>query len=251
MRFVRVIVHRLPAAAVVLCVPAFAGAAHAESGLDLAEVVVTATRRTTLLRETPETIQVLSSDTLSALGVNDSDDYFRLVHNLWQSDSFGPGSKRYAIRGINSGGEPLVVVYYDDIPSIGSPGQTLDPGGSQADVKLWDVERIEVLKGPQGTLYGNGSMGGTIRIISKKPDLAEFQVAGEAGIQTTKSGDESYFAKGVLNAPLVKDRLAVRLAAYNFDNGGYIDDVYLGEKNANDEHTWGGRLGRAYPGFCG
>lgn len=243
MRSVHVVVHGTRIAAAVACVLTSAGSAHAQSAMDVEEVIVTATRRTTLLRDTPETIQVLSADALNALGVNDSSDYFRMVPNLSQSDNFGPGSKRYAIRGINSGGEPLVVVYYDDIPSIGSPGQTLDPGGSQADVKLWDVERIEVLKGPQGTLYGNGSMGGTIRIISRKPDLGEFQVGGEAGVQTTKSGDESYFAKGVLNAPVIKDKLAVRLTAYNFDNGGYIDDVYLGEKNANDEHTWGGRLG--------
>lgn len=243
MRSVRMTVDRVLVAAAFVSGPAISGTAHAQSAQGLEEVVVTATRRATLLRDTPETIQVLSSEAISSLGINDSADYFRMVPNLSQSDNFGPGSKRYAIRGVNSGGEPLVVVYYDDIPSIGSPGQTLDPGGSQADIKLWDVERIEVLKGPQGTLYGNGSMGGTIRIISKKPDLTKFGVGAEVGVQTTRSGDEGYFTKGVLNLPLVQDKLAARLTAYKYDIGGYIDDVYLGEKNANDEHTWGGRLG--------
>lgn len=120
-----------------------------------------------------------------------------MVPNLSQSDKFRSGQQ--ALRdsrhqfGWRTTGRRLLRRHPVDWQSR----YTLDPGGSQADVKLWDVERIEALKGPQGTLYGNGSMGGTIRIISEKPDLSEFGVAGEAGVQTTRSGDESYFAKGV------------------------------------------------------
>ncbi len=216
-------------------------AAHAEK-MVLEEVLVTATKRATLLQDTSESIQALSSQMLNDIGVSDFNDYFRLVPNLSQSNNVGPGNKRYAVRGLSSGGEPLVGVYYDEAPAIGSPGETLDPGASQPDIKLWDVERIEILKGPQGTLYGNGSMGGTIRIITNKPDATGFDYAVKGDVGTIKSGGQEYNANAMVNIPLIEDQLAIRLTGYYVKNDGFIDDVLLGGKDVNDEETKGGRF---------
>src|SRR3984885_5396091 len=142
-------------------------AAHAEdAAASPAEVVVTATKRETALLDTPISMTVLGSDVLQAVNADDFADYERLVPGLTAIDS-GPGEKRYALRGLQSAGEPEVALYYDEIPISGLPGSSLDTGDSQPDLKLFDMDRIEVLRGPQGTLYGNGSMGGAIRILSK------------------------------------------------------------------------------------
>ena len=94
--------------------------------------------------------------------------------------------------------------------SAGLPGATLDTGDDQPDLKLWDVDRIEVLYGPQGTLYGNGSMGGAIRIISKRPDLTSFAAATEAEGGVTDGGAPSWGVSGMANLPL--PRTALRYA---------------------------------------
>lgn len=206
------------------------------------EVVITATKRETLLQKTSESLQVLTDDVMANRGVVDFESYFLSVPSLSQSDSRGPGNRRYAIRGVQSAGEPLVGVYLDDIPLLGSPGESLDPGGSQPDLKLWDIERVEILKGPQGTLYGNGSGGGSIRVITKKPDASEFDAAARVSYADVSHGGINQSYSGMLNVPLITDQLAVRLSAYTYDNDGYIDEIYLGKDDANTEETEGGRL---------
>ena len=149
---------------------------------DLEEVMVTATRRPTLPMRTPVSMTVLGSNTLAAVNVDSFGDFATLVPGLTATD-LGPGQKRYALRGLQSAGEPEVSLYYDEIPISGLPGPSLDTGDSQPDLKLWDVDRVEVLRGPQGTLYGNGSIGGAIRIISRRPVLDRTEAAVEASAQ--------------------------------------------------------------------
>lgn len=206
------------------------------------EVVVTATKRETLLQKTSESLQVLTDDVMTNRGIVDFESYFLSVPSLSQSDSRGPGNRRYAIRGVQSAGEPLVGVYLDDIPLLGSPGESLDPGGSQPDLKLWDIERVEILKGPQGTLYGNGSGGGSIRVITKKPDASEFDAGVRLSVADIDHGGLNKSLSGMLNLPVITDELAIRLSAYTYDNEGYIDEVYLDKDDANTEETEGGRL---------
>ncbi|WP_293373207.1 Plug domain-containing protein, partial [Phenylobacterium sp.] len=150
--------------------------AWAQSATDVETLVVTAAKRETKLLETPMSIVVVDHATLQATNADTFADVARLVPQLTYTDS-GPGNKRYALRGLQSAGEPEVALYYDEIPISGLPGGSLDTGDSQPDIKLWDVDRVEVLLGPQGTLYGNGSMGGAIRIISKRPVLDSFEAA--------------------------------------------------------------------------
>lgn len=216
------------------------GSSSADTVLE--EVIVTATKRATVLQDTSESIQALTASDLSEIGANDFIDYFRLVPNLSQSENLGPGNARYAVRGISSAGEPLVAVYFDESPTLGSPGDNLDAGGSQPDIKLWDIERIEVLKGPQGTLYGSGSMGGTIRVISNKPDASAVDFAVQGGFESIESGGEGFTGNAMVNLPIIEDQLAIRLTGYHHNIDGYLDEAVLGDNDTNDEETTGGRF---------
>jgi iron complex outermembrane recepter protein len=221
--------------------------AWADSGSD-EEVIVTATKRATPELDTPISLTVLSGKWLEEHGAGDFNDFSRLVPGLTAIDS-GPGQKRYALRGLQSAGEPEVALYYDEIPISGLPGGSLDTGDSQPDLKLWDIDRIEVLRGPQGTLYGNGSMGGAIRIISRRPVLNVWQIDAAAESGVTSGGGPSWHAAGTLNVPLVTDRLALRVATYERREGGWIDDIHapqialpqIDRNGLNWEHTWGSR----------
>jgi outer membrane receptor protein involved in Fe transport len=224
-------------------------AAEADDSSLLDEVVVTATRRPTLLRETPVSITALTSEALRAVNADAFADFATLVPGLTAIDT-GPGQKRYALRGLQSAGEPEVALYYDEIPISGLPGASLDTGDSQPDIKLWDVERVEVIRGPQGTLYGNGSIGGAIRVISRRPVLDRAEAAAEGSAAVTAYGSPSARVNGMLNIPLIAGHLAVRLATYLRREGGWLDneprsDITLrqiGGDDRNWEHTWGGRL---------
>jgi iron complex outermembrane recepter protein len=236
-----------------LALPLLAGlvasnAAQSQDVSTLQEVVVTATRRPTLLLKTPISMTVIGADVLKMINADDFSDIEALVPGLTAIDS-GPGEKRYALRGLQSAGEPEVALYYDDIPISGLPGSSLDTGDSQPDLKLWDIDRIEVLRGPEGTLYGNGSLGGAIRIISKRPDLEQFSAETELTGGVTQGGAPSSGVSTLVNIPLIAGRLAVRLDGYYRRNGGWIDNLYrsdirlpqLDTRNLNWEHTIGGR----------
>ncbi len=176
---------KIPLAIALFCLPgAVLAAAESDEGASLDEVLVTATRRETKLLDTPISMTVIGTDTLRAIDADGFSDFARLVPGLTVIDS-GPSDKRYSLRGLQSAGEPEVGLYYDDIPITGLPGGALDTGDRQPDIKLWDIDRIEVLRGPQGTLYGDGSMGGTLRIISKRPVLDSFQAATQVAGATT------------------------------------------------------------------
>jgi iron complex outermembrane receptor protein len=228
-------------------------AALGQDSSGLETVVVTATKRPTLLLDTPMNITVINSATLAATNADDFDDFSKLVPGLSDTDA-GPGNKRYALRGLQSAGEPEVALYYDEIPIAGLPGGSLDTGDSQPDLKLWDVDRIEVLRGPQGTLYGNGSMGGAIRIMSKRPELDTFDTAFQSSVAGTQGGSPSGGLSGMVNVPVISDKLAFRLAVYYRYEGGWIDDQpqsnialpQIDQNNINWERTWGGRASMSY-----
>lgn len=213
-----------------------------------AEVVVTATKRETRVQDTALSMTVVGQSALQTSGADDFADFALLVPGLTAIDS-GPGNKRYALRGLQSPGEPEVALYYDEVPISGLPGGSLDTGASQPDFKLWDVERIEVLRGPQGTLYGNGAEGGAIRILSHRPDLERIEAVVEAGGSVTAGGGGAHRANALLNVPIVPGRFAVRIALYDRHDGGWIDDharddidlPQIDQRNLNEEQTRGGR----------
>lgn len=208
---------------------------------ELQEVVVTATRRETSVQQTPMSIDALTSQTLRETDVTHVNDFLLQVPNLSAADN-GPGNKRYAIRNIQAAGEPEVGLYYDEIPVAGLSGENNDTGAQQPDLNLFDVDRVEVLRGPQGTLYGAGSMGGTLRLISKRPDLEHF--AGE--VQGTSAdinhGGNDWDGDAMVNVPIIESKLGARLVGFYHHDGGYIDEVRLGTRNANSVEDYGGRF---------
>ncbi len=209
----------LLAATMLVCVaPAFASAGEtADEGLET--IIVTASRREQSLSDTPQAISVISSsimDGLKASGVQDIAGYTPGVDLQY----FGPGRSRVTVRGISPDeqtGSGTVSYYIDEI-AITASSQVAQP-----DVYLYDTQRVEFLRGPQGTLYGEGAMGGTIRVITNAPDLNEFGGSARVSGFTVKDGDNGYTGDIALNVPLIKDMLAIRVAAGYREEPGWID----------------------------
>jgi iron complex outermembrane recepter protein len=198
----------------------------AENG-DIAEIVVTATRRTENLQDVPIAITALTGAALQQLNVQTLDDYVKFLPSVTIT-GFGPGQNEIYMRGLStshdgaqvSGGYaqfPNVAVYLDD-QSVQLPGRNLD-------VYAADMERIEVLEGPQGTLYGAGAQAGAIRYITNKPKLNVTEGGVSAGYSTTAHGDPSAAAQAFINLPLIPDTLAFRAVIYDDRRGGYINNV--------------------------
>lgn len=207
---------------------------------EIEEVYVTATKRgVASVQDITGSIRAIGAKELADLDVQDYADWARLVPGLNTEDQ-GPGEKRFIIRGIRSVGQATVGVYFDDAVITGFNPED-DGGGRNADVRLYDIERIEVLRGPQGTLYGEGSMSGAIRIITNKPDTedtyGQFTVEGSS----TTNGGPGYKFNGFANLP-VSETFAFRAVGYYEDEDGFVDNVRLGKDDINWEKTYGGRL---------
>jgi len=208
-----------------------------EAGV-IEEVVVTATKRgAQSLQDVPFAVQAISGDVLAQRAATDFNDFFRLVPGLSVFDQ-GPGDKRYIIRGVNSVGAGTVSLYLDEVIITGENAQ--DGGGRQPDIKLFDMDRIEVLKGPQGTTFGSSSLSGTIRYITRKPKLDTFETRLSASLRTVQGGEVGWNAEGAINIPLVEDKAAIRVAGYYLDQGGYIDNIFA--NNVNNDQTFAGRI---------
>ncbi len=216
-------------------------AAPVAASNQIEEVVVTALKRSTTVQSTPIAISAVTGQSIEKMGASNIQDYYRTVPNL-QVDGNSPTSRRLTLRGVRAAGEATVGLYYDETPLTGPAGTTQDSSSTTADINLFDIERIEVLRGPQGTLYGSGSMGGTLRVIFAKPNSHKYEGAVEAQATNTEDGGPGYSAKGMINVPLIEDKLAARLVLYKAEQSGYVDNIYLGRKNINDQHSSGGRL---------
>lgn len=192
------------------------------------DIVVTALRRSQRLQDVPAAITAIDGATLAAKGAQDYRDYLNAVPGVNFSDN-GYRSSRITIRGISDGfgaTDPLTGIYIDEAPITEGGQPTLDPA-------LYDVERVEVLKGPQGTLYGSGAMGGTVRVITKKPQLDAFEGSAEATISDTDHGGWNRRVDGVVNIPIARDLLALRVSAGYRRDDGWIRDVFRNDDNAN------------------
>lgn len=204
-------------------------------------VIVTANRRPSLDQQTPMSVRALSGEDLARAGAVDFTDAATLLPGLTQT-STGTGRNRFSVRGVYGSGEATTALYYDDVPVTGPSGTTADPGGSSPELLLVDVERLELLRGPQGTLYGASAMGGALKVVFNRPDLS--RSAGWASAElNTSAGAQGDAQTLVLNQPLVPGKAAVRLTAYRRAEPAFIDNVRLGLRGANAGLVWGGRLG--------
>ncbi|MDB6046658.1 MAG: TonB-dependent receptor, partial [Gammaproteobacteria bacterium] len=205
------------------------------------EVVVTALKRDTKLQDTPIAISAISGETIAKSGVQNIGDFAKSVPSLTFVDS-GPTSRQIVIRGIQAAGEPTVGLYYDETPVTGSVGASSNAGGNTPELALFDVERVEVLRGPQGTLYGSGSMGGTLRVIYNKP-VYRYEANVDASVTTTDgAGGPGFGVSAMANMPVIADKLAVRVVLNDSTQGGWIDNTFLGRNNLYAATSHGGRV---------
>ncbi|PKP98806.1 MAG: TonB-dependent receptor, partial [Alphaproteobacteria bacterium HGW-Alphaproteobacteria-13] len=189
---------------------------------------------------TPLAISAVTGDSLERAGTTSFTQLTQDTPSLRIVDN-GPGNRRVILRGIVGAGEPTVGVYYDESPVSGSVGTSSDAAGSTPDFRVFDVERAEVLRGPQGTLYGSGSMGGTVRIIYEKPKADRIEGAGNFNIFAVKGGSPGASVDGMINLPIAADKLALRVVGNYQQFAGYIDNSFYGTKDINDGHAYGGR----------
>ena len=206
--------------------PAFAQATP-EADRGVAEIIVTATRREESLNRIPLAIQALSGDTLGDLNITKLDKLLEVLPNV-RTASRGPGASSIYIRGLSTdspglqvsgtaGAQPTVALYVNDAPA--------SLVGRNLDLYTVDLQRVEVLAGPQGTLFGASAMGGAVRYITNKPDTANFHAGFNASYAFTQGGKSSIAGDGFINIPIVKDTLALRAVIYTDRQGGYIDNV--------------------------
>ena len=233
----------LLSAASLLVQPSFAQNAGANASSDtLAEIVVTATKRVERLQDVPVSITAETGIELEHRGATQLQDIINTTPGLNNPGSGGGNSTNLTIRGVTTGTDlglkqSTVALLYDDMP-IDPVGQ----GGGASNLRVVDIERVEVLRGPQGTLFGSGSLAGAIRYITNKPDLSQFSGSMEITGAETKTGAPSFSGYAVLNAPIVQNELGVRLVAYDYDDGGWIANLLTGQANSNPTKTDGARL---------
>ncbi len=190
----------------------------------LEEIVVTATKRVVPLLDVPVSVTAITAEDIAARGFTEYGDYLNSVPGVYFADA-GPARSVIRIRGLSAaeGGLPtLVGTYFGETPT------SVD--GTYPNLRLVDIERVEVLRGPQGTLFGANSLAGTVRILPVQPDLENYEVGlGVRGFTTAHSDDESYHVEGVFNLPLAEDRFALRFVGYKDETAGYIDNQFPGQ----------------------
>lgn len=226
------------AAAVTLLAGATAGAAD---NAVIAEVVVTAQKRAENIQDVPTSVSVFGDEKIAQLHANQLSDYAAYIPGLNVSGIGTPGQATITLRGIAAVGPGAVVgAYVDDTP-LGSSSNYARATEFGLDLMPYDVERVEILRGPQGTLYGAGTMGGLLKYVLKDPDpsAAEFRV-GVEGSSISGADDFGWGARAGLNLPL-GDKVALRASFYDQETPGYIDNALTGEEDENDYRQYGGR----------
>jgi outer membrane receptor protein involved in Fe transport len=209
------------------------------SGDSLDEVVVTANRREENLQDVPITIQVLTNLQLSRLNITTFDDLVRYLPGV-TAHGVGPSQNNIYVRGLgtgdfgnqaagSNGSFPNVAIYLDE-QSAQLPGRNLD-------IYAADLDRVEVLQGPQGTLFGAGAQAGVLRYITNKPKLNVTEASVSTGYAATAHGDPGSAVQAVLNVPIIADRLAARAVIYDERRGGYIDNIPATFARANTDRS--------------
>lgn len=232
------------AAVVVLQLPSswvLAQSAPGDTSLD--EIVVTANKRSEDMYKVPSAISVLTGARLEEQGASQFTDYFNQVPGLSAVSNGQPGHGIVSLRGVSTGAtqtSATVGYYLDDVP-FGSSGSLAVGGILIPDPDLFDVNRIEVLKGPQGTLYGAATLGGLIKVVRNAPDPSGY--AGRVSLEgsTVSQGGSGYAARAMWNAPL-SDTAAVRITLNSRRDPGFINNASRGTKDENYTNVYGGRV---------
>jgi len=230
---------------------AFADTAGASPGSNdaanggIEQIVVTATKRAENIQDVPFKVSALSQADLTARGAQTVEQAISFVPGV-SFTSNGTNSGAYTIRGVNTGTyiagtQSPVALYVDDLNILDPFYPKITPS-----LRLFDMNRVEVLEGPQGTLFGSGSIGGAIRVISNKPNLTDYEAETEDTVFGTGGGDASYETNAMVNIPIVSNELALRVVGYYDQDGGYIDNTARNEHDVNRSVSEGGRIQLEY-----
>ena len=234
--------------------PALAAATADAAGGGLQEVVITARKREENLQDVPISIDVLTQRDLQHLGITQFDDYAQKIPSI-SFISIGPGTQTFFMRGVSDGTNP-------NYPNTSATGFFIDDSslswfGIQPDLHLYDIERIEVLNGPQGTTFGASSMAGAVRYITHKPDLNAFSAGADFNGGKIQGAQDDWTYEGFVNVPLIDGRLGLRVSAFSASHGGFInnllttrtwlngavsDNAQWARNNFNRQHQEGGRV---------
>jgi len=206
-------------------------------------IIVTAQKREERLQDVPISISVVGGEQMKQSGGAQLLDYAAYVPGLQVDNAGSPGRSTISLRGVAPiGPSASVGIYLDDAP-IGSSGIYNRSQVFTLDLLPYDIERLEVLRGPQGTLYGASSIGGLLKYVTVQPDLQQLQVRGTGEVfDIAHANDLGWAASGMVSIPIVKDELAISGSYSRRDTPGYVDNIETGEKDVNDAVQKGGRV---------
>ena len=208
----------------------------------VSELLVTATKRVRDPRQLAVSVTAIGGEELKLLGAADAASGSAEMAGML-STNLGPGRDKLLLRGLSDGAytgrtRQTVATYIDNVP--------INYSAPDPDLRLTDVERVEIVRGPQGTLYGSGSLSGIYRIVTRRPDLDVISAEGRAGAAATQNGAPSWAIEGYGNYPIWRGVAGVRVAAYEERDGGYLDDAVVNRKDANRTERRGARLSLLY-----
>jgi outer membrane receptor protein involved in Fe transport len=216
-----------------------AAAANAAEQISVEEVIVTATRRAQEVQDVPASVAVVDPAQFAAGGLTSLSGVLKYVPGVNFNDGGAPGQGSITMRGVaNIFSTPSVGIYLDDIP-YGSVTAFAEGANFALDALLGEVERVEVIKGPQGTLFGAASMGGSVRYITKDPSLTDFGGRFSTDLSDTSQGGFNQLYKAGLDIPLVNDKLALGVSGFYQDNDGFLDQAQRPDENINDAQLRG------------
>ena len=216
----------------------FAQTSSESTAVELEEIVVTAQRREQNISDVSQAVQALSGDDLDELNITNFEEMITLIPGAIQNSTISHGSNVYSIRGVaasETDGDATVGYYLDNF-AFSIPGRPYAPV-----TDLYDTERVEVLRGPSGTLYGLGSLGGTIKVITKDPVIGEFEGSFKATVSEIDDGDSSYTGDIIINAP-ISDNAAIRAVLSIKDIGGWAEIIPSDQTDGNPYEALTGRL---------
>ena len=223
-------------------VMSFVGSGVALAQADIEEITVTATKRESTIQDVPFSINVMTQEDIQRSGATNFEELSRNIAGL-TVQNLGPGQSQVAIRGLSAGQiirdqpgvKEQVGIYLDE--------SVISLSLFTPDFDLFDLNRVETLRGPQGTLFGSGSIGGTVRYITNAPDVDNFDAALELDVNTVTDGETGYGLKGMVNIPLIEGSTALRLVGYTTEFAGFIDAREEASGNFVEDVNGGNRTG--------
>ena len=203
------------------------------------EIIVTAQKREQALLDVPQSVSVVTAETLKNLHATQLSDYLTRLPsaNIVETQA---GNARVVLRGVNTGGVGATVATYVDETPFGSATALANGAVLTPDIDPFDLARVEVLRGPQGTLYGANSLGGLVKFVTIEPGTGGFDGAAELGVESVSHGDTAWWGRAAVNVP-VSDNVAFRASGFYRQDPGFVDDPNFG-KDINDGKRYGGRL---------